>query len=161
MKRRLAAIAALRLMAASTVLAAVLAVQLFPRGLTVFACIAVAVAAAWWALLRRSLPRLLGAGTCVLLLVGAILLIVLEGRPVQDVLVAAGIALSLAAARAVFAVHTELPAARPPARPVLFYNPKSGGGSRRLAVGDDPRMRLGCGPRDLACHGVRIAVAAR
>lgn len=38
MKRRLAAIAALLLMAASIVLAAVLAVQLFPRGLTVFAC---------------------------------------------------------------------------------------------------------------------------
>ena len=59
MKRRLAAIAALLLMAASIVLAAVLAVQLFPRGLTVFACLAVAVAAAWWALLRRGLPRLL------------------------------------------------------------------------------------------------------
>ena len=142
MKRRLAAIAALLLMAASIVLAAVLAVQLFPRGLTVFACLAVAVAAAWWALLRRGLPRLLGAGACVLLLVGAVLLIVLEGRPVQDVLVAAGIALSLAAARAVFAVHTELPAARPPARPVLFYNPKSGGGkAERFKVADEARAR--------------------
>ena len=50
---RLSAIAALVLMAASIALAAVVAIQGFPRGLSVLACVALALAAGWWALIHR------------------------------------------------------------------------------------------------------------
>ena len=53
MNRRLAAVVALVLFAASVVLAVLVGVQRFPRGLSVLACVVVALAAAWWALVRR------------------------------------------------------------------------------------------------------------
>ena len=53
MNRRLAAITSLVLLAASVVLAVVVGVQRFPRGLTVLACLVAALLAAWWALVHR------------------------------------------------------------------------------------------------------------
>jgi hypothetical protein len=114
----LAAIASLVLLAASVVLAVVLAVQRFPHGVTVLACLVVAVWAAWWALIHRgAAPAATGA---VVLLVGAVVLVVTEGRVLEGALVVAGFVLSVAAARRVFTVHASLPAAVAPKRPVLF-----------------------------------------
>ena len=48
LSRRMLAIAALLLLAASVVLAVVLGVQRFPRGLAVLACVILSVASAWW-----------------------------------------------------------------------------------------------------------------
>jgi diacylglycerol kinase family enzyme len=142
MSRRPNAIAALVLMGASLVLAVIVAIQTFPNGLTVFACLFLAVLTAWWGLLRRGLERVLGAVAAALLSAGAIALVVLEGRPLLDALILVGVALSLAAARQAFAVHTEWPAAAPPRRPVLFYNPKSGGGkAERFNVAGEARAR--------------------
>ena len=56
MNRRVVAITSLVLLAASVVLAVGLGVQSFPRGLTVLACLAAALLAAWWALIHRGLP---------------------------------------------------------------------------------------------------------
>jgi diacylglycerol kinase family enzyme len=128
MTRRLAAIAALALMSASLILAVVVAVQDFPRGVSVVACLVLAVAAAWWGVVRRGVARVAGVGLSLLLLAGSVVLVVLEGRLLEDVLILAGLALSLAAARTVFASHVALPPAPRPERPVLFFNPKSGGG---------------------------------
>jgi len=136
------AIAALVLMGASIVLAAVVAVQTFPNGLTVFACLLLAVLAAWWGLLRRRLERALGVVAAGLLSAGAVVLVLLEGRPLLDALIVVGVGLSLAAAREAFVAHTEWPAAVPPTYPVLFYNPKSGGGkAERVNVADEARAR--------------------
>jgi hypothetical protein len=141
-KHRLEAIAALLLIAASIVLAAVVAVQPFPRGRSVLACALLAVAAAWWALLRRGSARIIGAGASAALTVGAVLLVVLERRLLEDVLILAGISLSLAAARALYATHAKLPAAGRPVRPVVFYNPKSGdGNAERFDVAGEARAR--------------------
>jgi hypothetical protein len=52
MNRRVAAITSLVLLAASVVLAVIVGVQRFPRGLTVLACIVLALWAAWWALVH-------------------------------------------------------------------------------------------------------------
>jgi diacylglycerol kinase family enzyme len=140
--RRLKAIAAIVLMAAAAVLAVVIAVNGFPRGLSVLACVLIAVGAAWWGLLRRGAERVLGFGAAALLLIGAVLLVLLEGRALADALVIAAVALALAAARQVFAARVELPAAAPPVHPVLFYNPKSGGGkAERFKVADEARAR--------------------
>lgn len=142
MKRRLEAIVALLLLGASCVLAGVVAIQSFPRGVSVLACMLLAVAAAWWALLHRGAARLVCAAAAAGLVVGAVLLVVLEGRLLEDVLVLAGVLLSLAAARAVFATHVSLPAAARPVNPVVFYNPKSGGGkAERFDVAGQARAR--------------------
>jgi diacylglycerol kinase family enzyme len=142
MSRRWAAIASLVLLAASVVFAVVVAVQRFPRGLSVLACLVVAMLAAWWALVHRGAVRYVAAALAAVLLVGAVVVVVVEGRVLEDALILAGIVLSFAAARRVFTVHAELPAAVAPKRPVLFYNPKSGGGkAERFQVAREARAR--------------------
>ena len=142
MNRRLAAITSLVLLAASVVLAVVLGVQSFPRGVSVLACLVAALLAAWWALVHRGAARFAAAAGAVVLVVGAVVLVALEGRVLEDALVLAGVVLSVAAARSVFTVHARLPAASAPKRPVLFYNPKSGGGkAERFEVAREARAR--------------------
>lgn len=142
MPRQLRAITALVLMGASIVLAVIVAVQTFPRGLTVTACLVAALLAAWWGLLRRGAKRVVGLGAGGLLFVSACLLVLFEGRPVLDALIIVGIGLSLSAARGVFVAHVEWPAAPSPRHPVVFYNPKSGGGkAERFDVAGEARSR--------------------
>jgi len=140
--RRLAAVLSLVLLAAAVVLAVVVGAQSFPRGLSVLACVLVALAAAWWALLHRGFARVVGAAVAAALLVGAVVLVVLEGRVLADALILAGLVLAVAAASRAFAVRAELPDGSPPKRPVLFYNPKSGGGkAERFQVAREARAR--------------------
>ena len=142
LSRRLAAVVSLVLLVASVVLAVVVGVQGFPRGLSVLACVVVAMVAAWWALVHRGAARVVGAAAAGVLLVGAVVLVVLEGRVLADALVLAGLVLSVAAASRAFAVRAQLPAASPPRRPVLFYNPKSGGGkAEQFHVAREARAR--------------------
>jgi diacylglycerol kinase family enzyme len=126
--RRLAAIASLLLMAASVVVAVIVGVQRFPRGVSVLACVVAAAAAGWWALTHRGLARAVGAVGAGALLAGAVVLVAIEGRVLEDALIAVAFLLSVEAARRVFAVPATLTPASPPQQPVLFYNPKSGGG---------------------------------
>ena len=140
--RRLAAVLSLVLLAAAVVLAVVVGAQSFPRGLSVLACVLVALAAAWWALLHRGFARVVVAAVAAALLVGAVVLVVLEGRVLADALILAGLVLAVAAASRAFAVRAQLPAGLPPKRPVLFYNPKSGGGkAERFHVAREARAR--------------------
>src|SRR4051794_22421370 len=142
MSRRFAAIASLLLLGASVVLAVGVGIDRFPRGLSVVACIAVAVAAAWWALVHVGVSRVVGALAAGALLAGAVVLVALEGRVIEDVLILAGLVLSVEAARRVFTIHAKLPVVPPPKRPVLFYNPKSGGGkAERFHVAREARAR--------------------
>ena len=142
LSRRLAAILSLVLLAASVVFAVVVGVQRFPRGLSVLACVAVALVAAWWAFVHRGAVRVVGAAAAGVLVAGAVVLVVLEGRVWEDVLILAGLVLSVAAARRVFTVRVKLPVASAPKRAVLFYNPKSGGGkAERFQVAREARAR--------------------
>jgi hypothetical protein len=75
-------------------------------------------------------------------LVGALLLVVLGGSFGIDLLILVGLLVTLAATRASFSVHVDLPSAPAPRRPVLFYNPKSGGGkAERFALAKEARDR--------------------
>lgn len=142
LNRRLAAIASLLLLGAACVLAIVLAVQRFPRGLSVLACVVLAVTLAWWALTQRSAARAAGAAGAGAALGGAVALVVLEGRVLEDALILAGLVLSVEMARRVFSVDTKLPAASRPKHAVLFYNPKSGDGkAERFHVAREARKR--------------------
>jgi hypothetical protein len=139
--RRLAAIAALVLGAAGFGLAVVVAVQEFPRGLIALACVMLAVAATWYGVLRRSVARVAGLSIGVLGLFAAILLLI-GHRLLEEVLIVAALVLSGACARAAFGFRAHLPEARAPRNPVLFYNPKSGGGkAERFSVAAEARAR--------------------
>jgi len=142
LSRRLAAVVSLVLFAAALVLAVVVAVQRFPRGLSVFACVLVALAAAWWALMRRGFARVVGSVIAAAFLIGAVVLLVVEGWVLEDALILAGLVVSVAAASRAFVVRAQLPAGSPPERPVLFYNPKSGGGkAERFQIAREARAR--------------------
>ncbi len=140
--RRALALAAVVLTVASAALAVGLAVQRFPRGLSVFACIALAGLAAWNAVRRRGTARAALGGAAALMLAGAIVLVIVQGSVLGDALVLGGLALALAAARAAFRVHMPLSPAARPSHPVLLYNPRSGDGkAARFHLADEARSR--------------------
>jgi hypothetical protein len=111
MSRRLLAIGALLVAAATIVLAVAVAVGEFPRGLLLLGCVLITGAAAWYGVLRRGLARVVGLIVAGLGLAGALVLLVTQGAPLVDLLVVGGLLVSLAAARAAFAVHVDLPSA--------------------------------------------------
>jgi hypothetical protein len=143
MRQRVAAIVAVVLAPAVTLLAAYVVIEQFPRGLIVLACVLVALAAGWYGLLRRGGARLLGLGIALAGLIVAVVLPLADGdHVVEAILLPLGILLCLAAARAAFRVKVPLPPARAPLHPVLFYNPKSGGGkAERFALAEEAASR--------------------
>ncbi len=147
--RRLSSCAALLLTAAAAALAIVLAVERFPRGLSVLVCVALAALAGWYAVRRRGAARIVWASAGALLLAGAVVLIVIEGKPVLNLLVFAALAGAVVAARNAFRVHVELPSGAPPEHPVLFYNPLSGGGKAQRFHLAEEATRRGIEPIEL------------
>ena len=142
MRRRPAAVVALVAGAATIALALAVAVSEFPRGLVLLGCVAVACAAGWYGLLRRGIARVAGLGLAGLALAGAVVVVVAGGAPLVDLLVVAGLVVSLAAARATLSVHVDLPSAIAPRRPVLFFNPRSGGGkAEKFSLAAEARAR--------------------
>jgi diacylglycerol kinase family enzyme len=128
-RRRAAAGLALVLGVATLLLAIYVLFQQFPRGLIVLGCVPVALGAGWYGLLRRGVVRLASLGVALVALAVPVVLLVADGdHLVEAILVGVGLTSSLALARAVFRRRVSLPAAPRPERPVLFYNPKSGGG---------------------------------
>jgi len=140
--RRIWAALALVLGVAAIVLAVVAAILRFPDGLTVLACVALALSAAWYGVRRRGAARWLGLTAAALLAAGAVVLVIVEGRVIVDVLIVLCVFGALAAARQAFKVHAALPQAERPSNPVLFYNPLSGGGkAKRFHLADEARRR--------------------
>ena len=140
--QQLAAIVALIVGVATIILAVANAVSVFPRGLVVLACVLVAAACAWYGVLRRGVLRLAGLTVAGLALACVVVMIVADGTRFVDLLILAGILVSLAASRAAFAIHVDLPRASAPRRAVLFFNPKSGGGkAERFKLADEARAR--------------------
>ena len=102
----------------------------------------VAMASAWYGVVRRGAARVVGLVLAALALGGALALVVARGAPLQDLLIVAGLLAALAAARAALAVHVDLPSAPPPRHPVLFFNPRSGGGkAERFALAQEAAKR--------------------
>jgi diacylglycerol kinase family enzyme len=139
--RRAAAIAALLLPPLTLVLAVVVMVQEFPRVLFVVALLLIGLAAAWYGLLRRGAARVLGFAAGILALVTMLIVLVNNGdHLVSAIVIVAGLALAVLAAKAAFSYHAPLPAAPAPKRAVLFYNPKSGGGkAERFQLAEEAR----------------------
>ncbi len=141
-RRRVAAIAALLLAAATVALAAWSALEHLLVHLIAFACLALAVVAAWIGVLHRRWARALGLAVGALAFAVGLVLLIVGGGALETVLIIAGLLLSLAAARAAFWQHVPLAPLPAPRRPVLFFNPKSGGGkAQRFSVATEARAR--------------------
>ena len=140
--RQVSAAAALLLTAVAVVIAVVLAIDRFPRGISVLACLVAAVGVAWWAALREGRIRTVGLVVALALVAGAVVIVALEGRLLWNVVMVASFVFALGAARTVFAPSVALPKAQRPAHPVLFFNPKSGGGkAERFHLADEAKAR--------------------
>ena len=138
----MAAIVALVIGAATVGLGIAVAVTEFPRGLGLLACVLVAGASAGYGALRRGAARVAGMAIAVLALAGAAALLIASGPLLGELLVIAGLLVTLLAARAAVSGHVVLPAASAPSRPVLFFNPKSGGGkAERFALAEEAPAR--------------------
>ena len=127
-RKQITAIVALVSGAAAAALAAAMAVSEFPRGLVLLACVVVAALGAWYGVLRRGAARVAGLTMAGLAAAAAVVLVITGGPLVVQLLIVLGLLVGLAAARAAFAIHVSLPRVPAPRRPVLFFNPRSGGG---------------------------------
>jgi hypothetical protein len=141
--QRASAITALVLLFAVLILAVYIVVRDFPSNLIVLGCIGVALATAWYGLLRRGAARLLGLTLTLAALAAAVVILIVNGDHVAEaILLVAGIAAAIASAKAAFRQRVALPSAPAPAHPVLLYNPKSGGGkAERFSLAEEARSR--------------------
>jgi diacylglycerol kinase family enzyme len=106
------------------------------------ACLVGAVCAAVSGVVRHGAARILGAVAAVVLFAGAAVIVVTENRLLKDLLVAGGVIATVAATRAAFKAHVRWPRAKAPSKPVLFYNPLSGGGkAERFHLAAEARRR--------------------
>ena len=126
--RRVAAGVAVVLFVAGVVVAVVEIVLEFPRGLVVVALLAGGLAAAWHAVRGRGHVRHVLLVAVALLLVAAVVVVVTGDRFGVGLAAVALLLASVSAARRAFRVHEVLPAADPPRRPIVVWNPRSGGG---------------------------------
>lgn len=142
-QQQLAALAALLSGAVLAVLAIDIALSQFPRGLIVLAGLVLALAAAWHGLTRTGVSRLLGFGIAILAMVVSVAVLLANGDHIgQALVIVAALGLMLLATRSAFRIHVPLRQAPDPRHPVLFYNPKSGGGkAERFHLADEARAR--------------------
>jgi hypothetical protein len=151
---RAAALACLLIVFATLALAIDIVIEQFPRGLIVLGCVCLSLIAAWYGVRHRGIQRLLGLVLAAVALAGAAAVLIARGdHVVQAAAVVAGVLLTGATARVAFKRRAPLTPARRPERPVLFYNPKSGGGkAERFSLAHEALAR-GITPMELAPGG--------
>jgi hypothetical protein len=140
---RLAAIAALASAAILAILSVDIVLSQFPRGLIVLACLAIAFVAAWYGLTRTGAARLTGSGVAILAVAVIVAVLIADGDHLaQALVIVVALGLALVATRSAFRVHVPLDSAPDPQHPVLFYNPKSGGGkAEKFHLAEEARAR--------------------
>jgi diacylglycerol kinase family enzyme len=139
--RRFAALLGIVLGVATIVLGVTALIQHFPRGLFVLALTVLALVTGWHGLLRRGVTRAISLAIGFAALVIAVILLLDRdaGLTIAIVLTALG---AIAAARVAVAVRVHKPPEQPPSHPVMFFNPRSGGGkAERFHLADEARRR--------------------
>jgi diacylglycerol kinase family enzyme len=141
MTRRLAAIATLVLASVTFVLMTLVARADFPRGALGLALFAAALAAGWYGLVRRGVVRILGLGGGAGLII-TILVLQAARTPALVLGSIAALMLGLAAGAYALRAHVAWPRAPRPTHPVVFWNPRSGGGkAARVHLWEQARAR--------------------
>lgn len=140
---RLAALVALVSTTVVVILGIDIVLSQFPRGLIVLAGLVLALTAAWYGLTHIGGARLLGSGIAVVAVAVIVALLIAGGDHfVQALVIVVGLGLMLLATRAAFKAHVPLHQAPDPSHPVLFYNPKSGGGkAEKFRLAEEARAR--------------------
>ena len=161
-RRRLLAVAALLLTPLAVVNAVGFVVDDPQDAFGVLLTLSLALVAAGWGLVRRGIVRVIALVLAGMLLLG-VLEVLLDRRVFERLIIAGMFWLAVAAAAAAFAVHVPLPKAKRPRRPVLFLNPRSGGGkAERFQLADEARKRgiepIELGPGDDLATLVKTAV---
>jgi len=139
--RRLAALVALALAMLAFVLLGTVVTASVPRGAAGVGLLLLALVAAWHGVTRHGVQRVAGLGTGILLLAALVTLLV-AGNAALVLGSMAVLSVALAAGRYALRIHVALPRAPRPAHPVLFCNPRSGGGKvARSHLLDEARAR--------------------
>jgi diacylglycerol kinase family enzyme len=140
-RRRLLAVAALLLTPLAVANAVGYVVEEPQDAFGVLLTLSLALVAAGYGLVRRGIVRVIALVLAGMLVLGVVE-VLLDRRVVERLIIAGMFWLAVAAAAAAFAVHVPLPKARRPRRPVLFLNPRSGGGkAERFKLADEARKR--------------------
>jgi diacylglycerol kinase family enzyme len=140
-RRRLLAVAALLLTPLAVANAVGYVVEDPQDAFGVLLTLSLALVAAGYGLVRRGIVRVIALVLAGMLVLGVVE-VLLDRRVVERLIIAGMFWLAVAAAAAAFAVHIPLPKARRPRRPVLFLNPRSGGGkAERFKLADEARKR--------------------
>jgi diacylglycerol kinase family enzyme len=141
LRTRIIALLALVLLLATVVLAVDAMIVRFPRGLIVLGLVAFALVVGYEGVLRRGLFRALGLALAAAALVAAVI-VLFSREPLLTVAIVVCAAAAVAAARAAFHGSAQLPPATSPSRPVMFFNPRSGGGkAQRFHLAEEARKR--------------------
>ena len=147
--RRLTAIAALALLGAGVFVLVLTGTRAFPRWLIAASLLVGALIVEWNALRRRGAARALFATVAIVLLVTFVGVLVAGGVLLEAIVAAALFSSAAAAARQAFRIHVPLPRAVAPTRPVVVWNPKSGGGKALAANLDAEARARGIEPIEL------------
>ncbi len=140
--RRLAALAALVLLALAVAGAIAIAVTSFPRGLFAIAFVAIGALLAWHGIVRRGAGRWVRLVAGGLLLAAALVLMIAVGPLLGELGVVLALVLAFTCAKAASSIHVQLPAAEPPKKAVLFWNPRSGDGkAEKFHLPEEARKR--------------------
>ena len=147
--RRLAAIASLVLLVGSIAALALTSSRAFPRGVIIAAMLALSFVVVWEAIKRSGRIRTVLMVIAGLLLAGAVV-VLLTGRVLAEALVVIVLLwLCMVCARRAFWIHVALPTAERPSRPMVIWNPRSGGGKAAAAHLDVEARARGIEPIEL------------
>ncbi len=147
-RRRLLAVAALLLMPLAVLSAVGYAADDPQQAFGLVLTLSVAVIVACFGLVRRGVVRVIALVLAGMLALGAVEQL-LDARVLDRVTIVGMLWLAVSAAAAAFLVHVPLPKAARPRRPVLFLNPRSGGGkAERFQLADEAQKR-GIAPVEL------------
>lgn len=113
--------------AGAVALSLVMAIQEFPQGLIVLAFVFLAGFAAWHGVLRRGLGRVAGLSVAAIAF-GAAIALLLHERALEIAVIVGGFMIAIACARGAVTARPQLSPAPSPERPILVFNPRSGGG---------------------------------
>ena len=140
-RRRLLAVAALLLAPLAVASAVGLAADDPQQAFGLLLTLSVAVVAGSYGLVRRGLVRVVALVLAGMLVLGALEQL-LDARVLDRLIVVGLLWLAVSTACAAFAIRVPLPKAPRPRRPVLFLNPRSGGGkAQRFQLADEARKR--------------------
>lgn len=146
---QLLAILALIFLAAALAAAIYAAIDRFPLDLVAVVLVAGSVVVGLRAILQAGVARAFGLFASALLAAGAFLVLLATLKPVADALTIGSLVLGLALTRKALRYRLDLPAEEAPERPVVFWNPKSGGGKAAEARLDDEARARGITPIEL------------